>query len=81
MPKSIFSSNQEKLQNLLKDARKEAGLNQTNLAKKLKRPQSFVSKYESGERLLDIVELREICSALKISLPIFVKKYEKILAR
>jgi transcriptional regulator with XRE-family HTH domain len=79
MPKSIFSASQEKLQILLKEARREAGLNQVGLAKKLKRPQSFVSKYENGERRLDMVELREICQALKIPLPTFTKRFEKSL--
>jgi transcriptional regulator with XRE-family HTH domain len=79
MPKSIFSASQEKLQALLIEARREAGFNQVALAKKLGRPQSFVSKYESGERRLDIVELREICQALKIPLPMFAKRFEKSL--
>lgn len=79
MPKSIFSASQEKLQILLKEARREAGLNQVELAGKLKRPQSFVSKYENGERRLDMVELREICLALKIPLPAFAKRFEKSL--
>jgi len=76
MPKSIFSAGQEKLQRLLIEARESAGLTQTALAKKLKRPQSFVSKYESGERRLDLVELQQICQALKISLTEFAKRFE-----
>ena len=76
MAKSIYSVGQEKLQALLKNTREEAGFTQTALAKKLKRPQSFVSKYESGERRLDLVELREICEALKISLIEFVRQFE-----
>jgi len=79
MPKSIFSASQEKLQNLLKKSRLDAKLSQVELAKKLKRPQSFVSKYESGERRLDMVELREICQMLKIPLPTFAKRFEKSL--
>lgn len=79
MPKSIFSASQEKLQNLLKKSRLDAKLSQVELAEKLKRPQSFVSKYESGERRLDIVELREICQVLKIPLPVFAKRFEKSL--
>ena len=51
-------------------------LTQADLAKKLKQPQSFVSKYESGERRLDILELRNICTVLEISLADFVKKLE-----
>jgi len=81
MQKSIFSASQEKLQNLLKKSRIDAKLSQVEMAKKLKRPQSFVSKYESGERRLDVVELREICQALKIPLPMFAKRFEKSLNR
>jgi transcriptional regulator with XRE-family HTH domain len=47
-------------------ARTEAGLTQTQLATTLKRPQSFVSKYESGERNLDVVEFVSVCSALGV---------------
>ena len=79
MPKSIFSVAQEKLQKLLRQVRTEAGFTQNELAEKLQRPQSFVSKYESGERRLDLVELRQICDALKISLSDFVKRFEKSL--
>ncbi|HEV2328532.1 MAG TPA: helix-turn-helix transcriptional regulator [Verrucomicrobiae bacterium] len=78
MPKSILSEGQEKLQNLLRQIRTEAGLNQSQLAKRLSRPQSFISKYESGERRLDLVELREICNAMRISLVDFVKKFERL---
>lgn len=49
---------------LLQEARELAGLSQTELAKRLRRPQSFVSKYESAERRLDVVEFSEICDAL-----------------
>ena len=78
MPKSIFSKNQELLQELLREAREEADLKQVALAKKLNRPQSYISKYENGERLLDLVELHEICGAMKISLTDFVRRYEKL---
>jgi len=77
MPKTIFSAGQEKLQRLLKSAREDAGLTQVALAKELKRPQSYVSKFECGERRLDLVELREICEALGISLVDFVKRFER----
>jgi len=75
--KSIYSDGQEKLQRLLEETREAAGLTQTALAKKLNRPQSFVSKYESGERRLDLIELREICKGLRISLVDFVSKFEQ----
>lgn len=40
------------------------GMTQVQVAKKLRRPQSFVSKYESGERNLDVVEFVAVCAAL-----------------
>jgi len=46
-------------------ARKTAGLTQRELAKRLRRPQSFVAKYEGGERRVDVVEFIEICRAIE----------------
>jgi len=46
-------------------ARKTAGLTQRELAKHLRRPQSFVAKYEGGERRVDVVEFIEICRAIE----------------
>jgi transcriptional regulator with XRE-family HTH domain len=74
--KSLYSEEQEKLQALLRELRLGASLTQIEMAEKLGQPQSFVSKYESGERLLDLVELRQICQALGVSLPQFVKRWE-----
>jgi transcriptional regulator with XRE-family HTH domain len=79
MPKTIFSTGQIALQNLLREARSEAGLTQARLAEKLQRPQSFVAKYEIGERRLDLVELRQICCALNLPLLELVKRFEKSL--
>jgi hypothetical protein len=39
-------------------------------------PQSFVSKYETGERRLDVIELREVCQSLGTTLAAFAKKLE-----
>lgn len=74
--KSIHSSRQRELTALLRSLRAEAGLNQTELAGRLGKPQSFVSKYEAGERRLDDVELEQVCAALGLSLGEFVKRYE-----
>jgi len=62
---------------LLRQSRIEAGVRQVDLAKCLKRPQSFISKYESGERRLDVLELRQVCDALGISLSDFIKRLEE----
>ena len=77
MGKSLSSIEGEKLVALLRAVRSEAGLTQAEVAGRLELPQSFVSKYESGERRLDLVELRQICRALRISLADFVHRFEK----
>lgn len=77
MEKSIFSKHQEKLQALLRKVRADADLRQLDLAERLGQPQSFVSKYESGERRLDLLELRQICQAVGISLEEFVRRFEE----
>jgi len=54
-------------------------LTQMDVAHRLGQPQSFVSKYESGERRLDILELREVCQAIGILLPEFIRRLEQAL--
>lgn len=61
---------------LLRDARQEQHLSQAEVARKLRRPQSFVSKYETGERRLDLVELQQVCDAIGIKLATFVRRFE-----
>ena len=51
---------------MLANARLEAGFTQVGLAERLGRPQSFVSKFERGERRLDVVEFLEIAHALRL---------------
>lgn len=64
------------LAKLLCALRSESSMRQIDLAQKLGKPQSFVSKYESGERRLDILELSDICAALCISLSEVVLRLE-----
>jgi len=77
MESSRYSPLQEHFQQLLRELRKEAGFRQIDLADRLQQPQSFVSKYEVGERMLNFIELRKICIALDISLPEFVQRFEE----
>lgn len=61
---------------LVRQMRLDAGLRQEDLARKLGEPQSFVSRYESGDRRLDVLELRQICEVLGVSLADFIKRLE-----
>ena len=62
---------------MLREIRSEADMRQVDLAKKLGKPQPFVSRYESGERRLDILELREVCQAVGITLEEFAARLEQ----
>lgn len=66
MTRSIFNSRYETFRKELVAAREVSGLTQTQLAAKLSRPQSFVSKYERGERRLDVIEFLEVAEILGI---------------
>ena len=50
----------------LVSARKEAGVTQQELASRLDKHQSFVSKYERSERRLDVLEFITVCQALGV---------------
>ncbi len=67
------------LRKLLRQLRKEAGLRQQDLAIRLDQPQSFVSKYEIGDRRLDVLELRQVCLAMDVPLTTFIKRLEQLL--
>jgi len=67
----------EKLLKLLKRIRQDRGIRQVELANRLGVPQSFVSKYESGDRRLDVLELRQVCEAIGISLEEFIRELEE----
>ena len=62
--KSVHSPAQAAFCELMIAARKKAGLTQQTLAKRLKRPQSFVAKYEGGERRLDVIEFLAIARTI-----------------
>lgn len=76
MKKSPFTRDYRVLCEQLKAARTEAGVTQIELAKRLKETQSEVSKFERGERRLDVVQLRWWCEALGVKLTEFVAGFE-----
>ena len=60
MLKSVHTAEQLAFRQLMIEARKKAGLTQQQLADRLNKPQSFVAKYEGGERRVDVVEFLTI---------------------
>lgn len=62
--KSLRSPAHVRLLELLLAAREKAGLTQQQLADRLGKPQSFISKYEGGERRIDVIEFIAIADAL-----------------
>ncbi len=77
MKKSLNTRESKILLGMLYQLRVSAGLRQSDLAKALKVPQSFISKIESGERRIDLIELRAILTCYKTDLVEFVAELEK----
>lgn len=64
MQKTIYTQQHQRLCELLIEARKTAGLTQVEVAERLGKPQSFVAKYEGGERRLDVIEFLAVARAV-----------------
>lgn len=79
MPKSLHSKEYRVLAEMLVDARTRAGLTQQQVASRLKRPQSFVAKYEGRERRLDVVEFLEVCTILKCDPATITRRLARIM--
>lgn len=78
MSRSMFSARYRAFCGLLRDLRIGHGVTQAQLSASLGMAQSFVSKYEMGERRLDFVEVERICEQLGVSLEDFAKSYARI---
>ena len=72
MSKSVYSKDYKDIIERLKMARIEVGLSQQDVADKLGKPQSYISKIESGERRLDIAELKELVKIYKKDITHFI---------
>jgi transcriptional regulator with XRE-family HTH domain len=81
MAKSKFSKADDIFRDLLKRLRLSRNLTQADLAARLAQPQSYVSKYETGERRLDFVETVVVCEALGIDVSEFAARFVSELAR
>lgn len=62
--KTIHKKEYRALLEALVQTRKNQGFTQTQLARILKKPQSYISKLENGERRMDVIEFLEICKAV-----------------
>ena len=73
MGRSIRTKEYQDFAERLKKASAEAGFTQVEAAKKLKRPQSFISKAEAGEQRLDVFEIKKFANLYKKDISYFVK--------
>ena len=72
MDKSIYSTNYKKLAEKLKQARLDSKLDQISIAEKLGKTQSYISKIESGQIRLDVIQLKEIAEIYKKPIDYFI---------
>lgn len=77
MDKSIYHEDWSRLCDRLRSLRTDAGLNQTELADRLGVTQAYVSKYERGDRRLDLLQLREVCEALGVPLSEVAAEFDR----
>ena len=75
--KTIYSEPYRSLLDLLREARTNAGITQAQLSESLGRPQSYVSKYERGDRRLDVIEFLEVCRYIDIDPYLLLRTIEK----
>lgn len=75
MPNPLHRPQYDTFRSLLIQAREASGLTQMEVAQRLGKPQSFVSKYERGERRLDFTEFMELATILSIDVTGFVEAY------
>lgn len=81
MPKTKAIQVDDIFRDLLKELRLAKNLTQTQVAERLRLPQSYVSKYETGERRLDFVETVFVCEALGTSVQEFAVTFASRLAK
>ena len=73
MSNSLYSKEHKSIVEKLIKARHEAGIDQVEVAKKLSKSQSYVSKIESGQRRINVVALKELANIYKKSIDYFLK--------
>ncbi len=81
MEKSTFTREYKILCELLREKRQEAEVTQVDLAKRLSETQSQISKWERGERRIDLVQLRTFCQVIGVPLLEFVAEFDRRVAK
>ena len=79
--RSPWDASRRRVQKQLRLVRLEAGLTQWELAEKLRLDQSYVSRYESGDRRLDLVDIALVCRACGTDLLTFVSSLDLAIFR
>lgn len=78
MSRTLGSPRHRALVDLIVQERKAAGLTQVQVAKKLRRYQSYVTLFETGQRRIDVVEFMEIADAIGFDAPAAIRRLYKI---
>jgi transcriptional regulator with XRE-family HTH domain len=76
--RTLDSPRHEALRAFLVESRDKAGLSQTDLAKRLRRSQSYVSYVETGQKLVDVVEMMEWADAIGFDVSEIIKRLAKV---
>lgn len=76
LEKSIHTEDYRRLCRRLRELRESAGLTQIELAERLGSSQSYVTKYETGDRRLDLIQLRSVCDALGVRLSKLAREFD-----
>jgi transcriptional regulator with XRE-family HTH domain len=79
MRDTLRSPRQQQLRALLRDMRERQGLTQEQVAERLSKPQSFVSKYEGGERRLSVIEFIDVVRALGLEPSVAIRKLLRVI--
>lgn len=77
MPNSMHSQKYQIFREMLVEARLNIGLTQVQVAEKVNKPQSYVSKYERGERRLDFTEFVELATVFEMDIAAFIHQYKQ----
>ena len=73
MAKTIYSKEHKYIVKQLKKARQEAGLDQLEVVKRLGRSQSYLSKIESGQRKIDVIQMKKFAKLYNKDINFFIK--------